>query len=119
MTVSLHLDDGKHLVHAGADLCSRDVLHFQTKSDVLVNGHVGEEGIRLKHHAQVALAGRQAGDLSAIQKDLTGTWGFKTSHHTQGGGLATATGAEEGNEFPFFYRQINIFDDDIFIKRFG
>ena len=63
---------GGHL-HLLLHLCFGYFLHLQTKADILRNRHVWEDGVILKHHRNIALAGRQPHDgATADQHIATG-----------------------------------------------
>jgi hypothetical protein len=87
-------------------------VHFQPEADVLADGHVGEQGVALEDHTDVALIGRHGGDVLAVQRDRPGGGRLEAGDHPQGSGLAAAARAEERNEFPLFDSQFEILDGD-------
>ncbi len=74
---------------------------FERKGDVFRHGHVRPNRIGLKHHADVALIGRQQPsavtdhDRLIAEKDIAGVGCLQTGDHAQGGGLTAAARAEQ------------------------
>ena len=92
----MELHHVKRARHFGLALGRRHLAHFQRVGDVASHGHVGEQGVVLEHHAEVALVRRGAGDGYAAQADLTGGRGLKPRQHHQRGGLVRAGRVEQG-----------------------
>src|SRR5205814_2093670 len=66
--------------------------------DVLEHAHVREEGVRLEHHADVALRCRYRGDVAAADGNAAGGRYLQPGDEPQRGGLAAARRAEERRE---------------------
>ena len=86
---------------------SRFLLHFQSECDVLLDVHVWEQGILLKHHADVALICRQMGDVLTVEDDAAGCYGFQTGQAAQQHGLAAAGRPQQRHQFPFIDVEID------------
>ena len=54
---------------ARADLAKRQAPHLQSEGDALGHGHVGEEGIVLKDHSDVAVFRRHVGNFAVTDHD--------------------------------------------------
>ena len=61
--------DAQRVAHRGGDVGPRPPPHLQRKGDVIEDGQVREEGVVLEDHADVALLGRQASDVHAVDED--------------------------------------------------
>src|SRR5215470_17030748 len=79
-----------------------------SSSNIFGNGHMREDRILLKHHAQVASPGRHVRDLPAINLDAARIRLLETSDHSQYGRLSRAAGTQKGKEFaaPNLERQV-------------
>ena len=86
----LHMHQAQHLCHARGDFGFRQFVLLQAEGDVLLNGHVREQGIGLEHHVYGPLVRRHAGEVYPIQHDLPGGRLFKACQHTQQCGFAAA-----------------------------
>ena len=78
------------LGHTPCDLRPRCVAHLQAKRQVLCHRQVGEQGVVLEHHANVAFFSGQLADVLAIELDGAGVGHLETGHQFERGGLATA-----------------------------
>ena len=56
---------------------------FKAKGHVFKYGKVGEEGVVLKNHAQVAVLGFAVGDVPVVQKHLTRRRNLQTGKNSQ------------------------------------
>ena len=100
------LDHRQHFHHARLDLRRRTPGDAQTEADVCRHRHVGEQRIGLKHHADLALVRRQAGDVGAFDADLARARRLEACDHAQRRRLAAAAGAEQRDEFATLDREI-------------
>ena len=57
-----------------------------------------EQGVALEDHPDVALVGREAGDLRGADADLTRVGLDEPGNHAEGGGLAAPARPEQGDE---------------------
>ncbi|MOA15004.1 hypothetical protein D3C78_1351410 [compost metagenome] len=74
-------------------------MHLQAEGDVLRHRHVREQGVALEHGVDRAAEGRESLHRLAVEADAAGGGLFESGNEAQQGGLATAGGAEEGEEF--------------------
>ena len=107
----LQVEDLGGLVDALVDLVLGDVAQGQTEGDVLVNGHVGVQGVVLENHRDVAVFGRNLVDQAVADVELAAGDGLKTGDHAQGGGFAAAGGADKNDEFLVRDLKIEVGDD--------
>jgi hypothetical protein len=89
------------------DLGDRHFAHAQAEGDVVLDGHVREQRVRLEHHAQATAGGFGVGDVATVQEDAPGGDFDEAGDHLQGGGFAAPGGAEQGHEFAFVHRQVS------------
>ena len=80
----------------------------QAESDVLIDIHMGEQGISLEDRINRSLIRRQLCDIPAVQEDLPLRGQVKAGDHTQSRSLSAAGRAQESHEFAFFDFQIKI-----------
>ena len=79
-----------------------DVL--QTEGDVLIDGHIGPQGVVLEEEAHLALVGGDVDAQLAVEDhlvpdgDASGGGGLQAGDHAQGGGFAAAGGAQQGDK---------------------
>src|SRR5689334_32535 len=106
----LHPNHIQHFAHALFDDAGGFAPDLQPKADVVGDSQVGEQRIRLEHHADVALVSRNTGDVLFGNSDLTTRGFFKARDHAEGGGFAAAAGAKEGDKFPTFDLEVEILD---------
>ncbi len=111
VAILIQVDQAEHLADALLDLGLGGLAHLQPKTDVLPHRQVGEQGIRLEHHAHVALVGRLVGNIFLVQRYPALRGQLKTGDHAQRGSFATARRAQEGNKFAFFHVQVEVFDN--------
>ncbi len=77
-------------------------MFLETERDVPFDGQVGKEGVALEDHPDAPLVGSPLVDDLAADPDLAavGIGGFEAGKEAEGGGLAAAARAEEGEELP-------------------
>ncbi|MCY1531503.1 hypothetical protein D9M68_667310 [compost metagenome] len=106
----LQLDQGQVLVDLGVDLFPGLLADLQRVGEVLADGHVRKQCVLLEHHADVALVGRDAGDLAAVDQDLSAGHVLEAGEHHQAGGLSGTGRAEQGDELALGHIQIEVLD---------
>src|SRR5215510_789997 len=74
-------------------------LDTQGKGEILVDGQMRIERVALKHHANIALAGREVVDATSVEAQHTAGRAVDAGQHQECGRLATATGSEQGQKF--------------------
>ncbi|MNT46157.1 hypothetical protein D3C72_1827840 [compost metagenome] len=96
--VAVQGDQGQGLFGPGVALALAHALDLEAIGDVVQHVHVGEQCIVLEHRVDVALIGRQADGLLAMNADAAGAGLLETGDQAQAGGLARARGTEHGEE---------------------
>ena len=74
------------------------LAHLQAEGHVVVDVHVGIEGVGLEHHGDVPVLGGDVVDQPVADEDVPGGDLLQARHHAQGGGLAAARGAHQDQE---------------------
>ena len=111
--VLVHVHQLHELVRLFADLVLRQLPVLQAELHVLPHGHVGEDGVVLEHHADVALGGVQVVDAVVVEVEVAALDAVKAGDHPQQGGLAAAGGAQQGEELALLDVHVQIRDDDV------
>ena len=112
-------DHLRHLVHALLPLRRRNFLHAQAELDVLRHGLVREQGVRLEHHAEPAVARLEVVGHLSIDADLAGGGVLEAGDHAQRRGLAAAGGADEHHELAVLDRARQVVDGHHRPERLG
>ena len=94
--------------HPLVDVLLVHLLELQTEGHVLVDVHVGIEGVGLEHHADVALYRRHVVHVATADGQLTAGDVFQTRDHPQQGGFTAAGRADEDNELPFLDGEVDV-----------
>ena len=100
--VAAELHQVQRFLHALACGPTLDAAHFETEHDVLGHRQMREKRVALEQHADVAAMHRGSGDRRPVDEYLAAAGLHQTSDHSQAGGFAAATGAEQGDEFAGF-----------------
>ncbi len=90
----------------------------QGEGHVLAHRHVRVERIGLEHHGQVALGRADIGDVAPVQFDPPAADLLEPGDQAQQGGLATAGGADEDDEFAVADVQVDALDDLVAVEAF-
>ena len=98
----------EQLGHSPDDLGAADAPQFQAVADILRHCHVRPQCIGLEHHRDVALVGRQPGDIASADRYLTACHSDEPANGAQQGGLATARRPQEGNELAAYGAQRDV-----------
>ena len=64
--------------------------HLESKAHVVAHGHVGVQGVVLEDHSDVAVLGREVGDVTFTDPDGSGVDLLQAREHAERGGLAAA-----------------------------
>ena len=88
--IFLHMHQSQHLLQPGGDFRLRQTILLQTEGDILLNGHMGKQGVGLEHHIDRPLIGRHARQIHAVEHNLPGGRLFKARQHTQQGRFPAA-----------------------------
>ena len=97
----------QRLVNLGFDLLGGHLPRLETVGYVLPDGQVGEDGVVLEDHANVALVGGNIVDPLFAKVKIAALDGVKTGDHPQKRGFAAAGGAKKGKEFALLNVQRN------------
>ena len=74
---------------------------------------MGENGVVLEHHADIALGGVQIVDAGVVKVEIPALDGVKARDHAQQRGLAAAGGAQECEELAAPDAQCEVFDHGV------
>ena len=86
---------------------------LQPEADVVGDGHVREQRVRLEHHADVALVRRPVGDVRRRRSMIVpGGRLLEARDHPQGRRLAAARRPEERDELARLGGQVEVLDGD-------
>ena len=94
------------------DLARFHSPHFQGEGKVLSDGHVGEEGVVLEDHADIAFARGEIVDGAPADADGARGGCLKARQHHQAGGLAGAGGTQQRQELALVNRQVQVPNHD-------
>ena len=100
------------LRRAVQDFSFRQSLHLETEGDVFGYGHVGEERITLKHHADAALLRLCVRDVFPVDIDVAGIGPFESGQTTQQRRFAAARGTEQRNKFAVVNLKRKVLEDN-------
>ena len=93
------------------DLVLGNLLEGQAEGDVLVNGHMGIQGVVLEDHGDVPVLGSHVVDHPVADVQLAAGDVLQARDHPQSGGLAAAGGAHQDDELLVLNFQIQVGDD--------
>ena len=91
---------------------SGDLLAAQPEGDVLVDRQVREQRVVLEDRVDVALVGRQPGDVLALELDRALGRLLEAADHPQRRGLAAAARAEEAEELAVADLEVDVVDGE-------
>ena len=80
------------------DLVLGHLAELQGEGHVLVDGHVGIQGVALEHHGDIPVFGFHVVHELPVDVQLAAADFLQAGHHAQGGGLAAAGGANQDDE---------------------
>jgi hypothetical protein len=75
------------------------------------------ERVVLEDHRDVAVLGREVGDVAVTDPDLAAVDLFEAGEHAQGGGLAAAGGADEDEELAVLDVDVELVDAGLVVAR--
>ncbi len=110
LEVGGEVEDGGCLLDALADLALVDAGDLQGEAHVVGDRHVRVERVVLEDHCDVAVLGRQVGDVTVTDPDLAAVDLFEAGEHAQRGGLATPGGADENQELAVLDVDVQLVD---------
>src|SRR6184192_3702906 len=91
-------ENARRVAHALVDLLLLHVLHLKREGHVVIDRHVRVKGVRLEHHRDVAILGRDVVHDPVADHDLALADRFQAGEHAQRGRLATPGGADQHHE---------------------
>ena len=89
----------KRLLHTLLYLRLGDLPRLETVGHILRDGQMGEDGVVLEDHADVALMRRYVVDTPVAEVEVAALDGVEAGDHAEQGRLAAAGGTEQGEEF--------------------
>ena len=92
-------------------------LERQAEGDVVVNVHVGEESVLLEDGVDLALVGRDADDVLAVEEDLALARLQKAAENAQKRRFAAARGAEQRDELIFVNVKRDALENDLSVLK--
>ncbi|MNB90144.1 hypothetical protein D3C75_371970 [compost metagenome] len=116
---ALQIHHGQRFLHPGFGLCAGYAEHLQAVADVLAQRHVREQGVRLEHHADIALLNGTMGHVLAVDQDLPFGRFFQPRHQPQDRGFAAAGRAEQRHHLSLGDGEVNVVDDRVIAKALG
>ena len=109
---ALELDDAKHVHHARPMLLPRNAFHLQPEHDVVVDRHVREEGVLLKHHVHRTAVREHGRHVFALEEDATLVGPLEAGDHAERRRLPATARAEHREELPFADLERHVVDGD-------
>ena len=98
------------LPHLAVDLRLIHLAQLEPEGHVIVNGHVGVQGVVLEYHGDIPILGGNVVDQLAVDIQLTAGDLLQTGDHPQGGGFTAAGGADQYDKFVILDLQVKILD---------
>ena len=108
---ALERDELQELGAAGHALGAAYPPDPQREFDVVRDAHVAEQRVVLEYEADAAIAGRDPGDVTPVQRDAAVVHFDEAGDGAQQGALAAAGGAEQDEEFALLDLQRDVVDD--------
>ena len=105
------VDQLEHALDTLFDLAFLHLVYAQAEGHVVINIHMGKEGIALEYSVDLTLIGRQIVDDFFIKIDHPCAWRFESAYYTQRSGLAAARRPKQGDKFLVPHIQIDVFQD--------
>ena len=102
------VQDLRGLPHLAVDLLLGGLLQLQGEGHVLIDGHVGVEGVVLEDHGDVPVLGGHVVHHLAVDGQLAAADLLQARDHPQGGGLAAAGGTDQNDELPVRDLQVEV-----------
>ena len=91
----------------------------QPELHIAPHRHVGEQGVTLEHHADIALVHRHVVHDPAADRDFTGGRGFIAPDHPERGGLPAAAGSDQEQKLAVIDLEGNVVDGDVVAEGLG
>ena len=97
----LQLQHLRHFIHPRLPAAFLFLAHLHAEGDVVAHRQMGEQGIVLEDHREVALARRGGGDVLIMQPDLAFADRLQPGEQAQQGAFPAARRADQHHEFAF------------------
>src|SRR3546814_15228895 len=94
LPILVELDQGQRFQDSLLALCPADLLHFETERDILGDGHMRKQGVRLEHHSSLTPLGRGSGYVAPTNLDPPSRGLYASGDPAERGGLAATRRAE-------------------------
>ncbi|MNT22620.1 hypothetical protein D3C72_1580100 [compost metagenome] len=107
-----HLHQVEHLAHPLADGLAAEPVLLQAEGDVLLHGHMREQGVGLEHHVDRPLVRRQCVHPLAIDGDAALGGRLEATEAAQQGRFAAARAAQQGEYLALADVQVDVIDGD-------
>src|SRR6056297_596831 len=91
------------IVYQPLDLVARHLSHLQAKGDVVVNGLVRIEGVRLENHCDVASVRRHVVYKLIVEVQFAVAYFLEAGDHVESGGFAASRRAEQYDKLTIPY----------------
>ena len=111
--ILVDLHELHELVGLLGDLGLGQLLVLQAELHVLAHGEMGEDGVILEDHADVALGGVQVVDALVVEVEVAALDAVEARDHPQKGGLAAAAGAQQGEELALLDLRVQVRNDHV------
>ena len=106
------LHEVEHLIDPGRNFVAGHVLLLQAVRDVLFDGHMRKDGIRLKHHVHRPLVRRLPGYVDTVDLDRPRVRRLKPGQHPEQRRLAASGSAEYREQLSPADVQVDVIDGD-------
>ena len=94
-----------------------DLRHLEGERHVVGDGHVRVQRVVLEHHRDVAVLGRDVGDVAVTDEDLAAVDLLEPREHPQGRGLAASRGPDENHELAVADLEVDAGDRGLVVAR--
>ena len=118
LLVSLQVHQGEHSRHFLADDVLARLFDPEAEGDIVVNVHVGEQGVALEHGVDLPPVGRHLVDALAVEDHGPFVLLQEAAEDAEQRCLSAAGGPEESDEFIFRDIQVDAFQDHLSVKAF-
>jgi hypothetical protein len=112
LRIGAELDELEHLADALRQLGVRDLVLPEPEGDVLLDGHVREQRIRLEHHVDGPLVRRNRSHVDAVDVDPARGRTLEPGEHAQQRRLAAAGPAEQAEDLLLVDVERDVVDGD-------
>ena len=92
---------------------------LKSESDIFRDGHMWKKGVFLEYSIEIALIGREGGNILSVKQNLAFVRGLKSADNAQGCCLAAAGRTEQCDEFILTDVEVQIVQNDIVTVGFG